>query len=266
MEGMLAAFRVLQVDPLPAVRFASNKQVQLDIAREVGLTTPRTLTTNDEGAARAFAATCPGGVIAKMLSSFAVYRDGEEQVVFTNALGAKDLADMRGLSLCPMTFQENIPKARELRVHGRWRARLRPRSTRRRRPAPRSTGAGRGSSSSTPGARTRSRPTSRRGVLRLMDRLGLNYGASTSSARRTAGTSSSRSTRPASSSGWSGPPGSRSARRSPRSCSARRRGAARGAPSSTRRRRSPAEPTARRLAERVRTLGTARPARASSTT
>src|SRR5690606_32737943 len=66
VEGLLASLRVPQVDPLPAVRFASNKQVQLDVAREVGLDTPRSLTTNDAGAARDFAAACPGGVIAKM--------------------------------------------------------------------------------------------------------------------------------------------------------------------------------------------------------
>lgn len=116
VEGMLASLRVLHVDPLPAVRFGMNKQAQLDVAREVGLDTPRTLTTNDPDAARDFAATCPGGVILKMLSSFAVYRDGEEHVVFTTALQPEHLSDMRGLSLCPVTFQEKVPKARELRV------------------------------------------------------------------------------------------------------------------------------------------------------
>ncbi|KYF51059.1 MvdD family ATP-grasp ribosomal peptide maturase, partial [Sorangium cellulosum] len=177
VEGMLAALRVPQVDPLPAVRFASNKQVQLDIAREVGLDTPRTLTTNDAEAARAFAASCPGGVIAKMLSSFAVYRDGEEHVVFTNALAAEDLADMRGLSLCPMTFQEKIPKARELRVTVVG-ERVFSASV---------------DSQAAPGAEVDWRrqgielidtwrkdalpPEVETGVLRLMDRLGLNYGA-----------------------------------------------------------------------------------------
>ncbi|WP_437956345.1 MvdD family ATP-grasp ribosomal peptide maturase [Sorangium sp. So ce119] len=177
VEGMLAALRVPQVDPLPAVRFASNKQVQLDIAREVGLDTPRTLTTNDADAARAFAAACPGGVIAKMLSSFAVYRGGEEHVVFTNALGAEDLADMRGLSLCPMTFQEKIPKARELRVTVVG-ERVFSASV---------------DSQAAPGAEIDWRrqgielidtwrkdalpPDVEAGVLRLMDQLGLNYGA-----------------------------------------------------------------------------------------
>lgn len=116
VECMLASLRVLHVDPVLAVRAGMNKQAQLDVAREVGLDTPRTLTTNDEDAARAFAASCPGGVIVKMLSSFAIYRDGEEHVVFTTALRPEDLTDMRGLSLCPMTFQEKVPKACELRV------------------------------------------------------------------------------------------------------------------------------------------------------
>jgi glutathione synthase/RimK-type ligase-like ATP-grasp enzyme len=51
-----------------------------------------------------------------MLSSFAVYEGGQELVVFTNRVKPEDLADLSGLRLCPVTFQEMIPKALELRV------------------------------------------------------------------------------------------------------------------------------------------------------
>ena len=55
-------------------------------------------------------------MVTKMLSSFAVYDEGRELVVFTNPVKPEDLADLSGLSLCPVTFQELLPKSLELRV------------------------------------------------------------------------------------------------------------------------------------------------------
>lgn len=51
-----------------------------------------------------------------MLSSFAIYDHGQEKVVFTNPVSAEDLKNLAGLRLCPMTFQEQLLKALELRV------------------------------------------------------------------------------------------------------------------------------------------------------
>lgn len=115
--GMLAALDVFTLDRLERVRHAEHKPMQLKLARAVGLEVPRTLTTNDVQAVRDFAASCPGGVITKMMASFAVYDEkGLEQVVFTTPLSAEQLEDLEGLELCPMTFQERVPKALELRV------------------------------------------------------------------------------------------------------------------------------------------------------
>ena len=115
-QGMLASLKAFRMDALQHIRHAENKQLQLQAARELGLAVPRTLTTNDPAAVRAFAAECEGGMVTKMLSSFAVYEGGEELVVFTNPVKPEDLSDLSGLSLCPATFQEMIPKALELRV------------------------------------------------------------------------------------------------------------------------------------------------------
>jgi glutathione synthase/RimK-type ligase-like ATP-grasp enzyme len=117
MYGTLAALPVFQLDSVEQVRRAGHKPLQLALARKLGLEVPRTLMTNDPEAVRAFAASCPGGVVTKMMASFAVYdAQGVEQVVFTTPLSAKDLEDLDGLELCPMTFQERLPKALELRV------------------------------------------------------------------------------------------------------------------------------------------------------
>ncbi|HYH99424.1 MvdC/MvdD family ATP grasp protein [Hyalangium sp.] len=115
--GMLAALGVFQLDALEQVRRAEHKPLQLELARALGLEVPRTVTTNDPEAVHAFAERCPAGVVTKMMSSFAVYDErGQEQVVFTTPLDPGDLEDLEGLDLCPMTFQERIAKALELRV------------------------------------------------------------------------------------------------------------------------------------------------------
>jgi glutathione synthase/RimK-type ligase-like ATP-grasp enzyme len=115
--GMMAALGVFQMDALEVVRRAEHKPLQLKLARALGLEVPRTLMTNEPEAVRAFARSCPGGVVTKMMASFAVYGErGEEQVVFTTPLDARQLEDLDGLDLCPMTFQERVEKALELRV------------------------------------------------------------------------------------------------------------------------------------------------------
>src|SRR5688572_1127938 len=82
--GMMAALEVFTVDPLEVIRRAEHKPLQLRLARRLGLEVPRTLSTNDPEAVRAFARSAPGGIITKMMASFAVHRDGVEHVVFTN--------------------------------------------------------------------------------------------------------------------------------------------------------------------------------------
>ncbi len=115
--GMIASLRAFHLDSRVNVEQAKHKQLQLQIARELGLEVPRTLTSNNPEKVLSFAQECSGGIITKMLSSFAVYdSQGREQVVFTNPVKAEDLEHLAGLRFCPMTFQEQIPKALELRT------------------------------------------------------------------------------------------------------------------------------------------------------
>ncbi|MEH2003016.1 MAG: MvdD family ATP-grasp ribosomal peptide maturase [Nostoc sp.] len=117
IQGMIASIQAFHLDPLPNIRRAENKQLQLQVARKLGLDTPRTLTTNNPQAVKQFAQECKQGMITKMLSSFAIYdQQGWEKVVFTNPISSEDLDNLDGLRFCPMTFQEKIPKALELRT------------------------------------------------------------------------------------------------------------------------------------------------------
>lgn len=115
--GMLACLDAFTLDPLPLVRWAGNKQLQLQIAHDVGLETPATLTTNDADAVRSFYENNADGTVVKMLSSFAIFDDdGRENVVFTTPLKPENLETLDNLRLCPMTFQAMVPKKLELRV------------------------------------------------------------------------------------------------------------------------------------------------------
>jgi MvdD family ATP-grasp ribosomal peptide maturase len=116
IQGMIASLKGFHLDPVQNIRQAENKQLQLQVARELGLNTPRTLTTNNPQAVLKFAQECESGMITKMLSSFAIYESGQEKVVFTNPVVSKDLDQLEGLRFCPMTFQEQVPKALELRT------------------------------------------------------------------------------------------------------------------------------------------------------
>jgi len=116
LYGMIAALDVPQMDRLEDVRRCDHKELQLQRARALGLTIPKTLFSDDEDEVRSFFAFCSGRMITKMQSSFAVMREGKETVVFTNVIDDDALLDLSGLRFCPMQFQELVDKKLELRA------------------------------------------------------------------------------------------------------------------------------------------------------
>lgn len=117
LQGVLAACPAFKMDPYARVRGADHKPLHQRIFREAGIRTPRTLGTNDPAAARAFLATCPDGAIVKMLSPEAFRKDdGKLQVVMTTKVLPEHIEKLDQLRLCPMYFQERVPKAYEVRA------------------------------------------------------------------------------------------------------------------------------------------------------
>lgn len=116
LYGTIASLDCFQLDPLSAVRRCDHKELQLEQARALGLDVPRTLFSNDPAAVRAFARAVKAPLVTKMQHSFAIYREGQEQVVFTTALQPEDLDHLDGLAYAPMTFQEKVPRRLELRA------------------------------------------------------------------------------------------------------------------------------------------------------
>jgi hypothetical protein len=175
--GTLASLGVFCMDPVHIIRRAQSKTLQLEIARDVGLEIPRTLVTNDPAAVRAFAAEWHDGLVTKMLSTFAIVEDGTEKVVFTSPVSPADLDDLDGLSTCPMTFQERVPKALELRVTIVGRQVLTASVDSQALVGARIDWRREGAALERRWRNDRLPPVVEERLLSLMDRLGLNYGA-----------------------------------------------------------------------------------------
>lgn len=116
LHGTIANLPCFQLDPLAAVQRTHHKELQLRLAAQLGLDVPRTLVTNRAEDARDFWHRLEGRVVTKMQHSFAIYRNGQENVVYTTRVKRSDLDSLDGLRLCPMTFQEELTKHVELRV------------------------------------------------------------------------------------------------------------------------------------------------------
>lgn len=104
------------VDVLQRIWEGENKLRQLRLARKVGLHIPRTLVTNDPKQARGFFQEVEGKMVAKLLTPLSTSMEGSSFFVYTSAVREEDLVDAETLRYCPMVFQEQIPKLRELRV------------------------------------------------------------------------------------------------------------------------------------------------------
>lgn len=104
------------MDDLQRIYEAENKLRQLRFAKEVGLHIPRTLVTNDPQQVRQFFQEVEGKMVTKLLTPLSTSMEGSSFFLYTSAVREEDLVDAETLRYCPMVFQEQIPKLRELRV------------------------------------------------------------------------------------------------------------------------------------------------------
>lgn len=115
LYGTIASFDCFQMDRLVHVREADHKELQLKRGLKHGLSIPRTIFSNDPDEVRSFYEQENGQIVTKMQSSFAVYPNGEEQVVFTTKVDDSKLDEIENLCYCPMIFQEFLPKKLDIR-------------------------------------------------------------------------------------------------------------------------------------------------------
>lgn len=111
--------RTLWVSHPTILEHAANKPLQLTLAQNIGLTIPKTLITNNPQEAQSFINECLGRVIVKAIGRGWVYNANGEAVTFvlTNRLLPEYLESLDEVKVAPVTFQEEVPKAFELRVN-----------------------------------------------------------------------------------------------------------------------------------------------------
>lgn len=115
LYGAIASMPCFQLDPLICVRKADHKELQMKKAAEFGLEIPKTIFSNDPHEVMAFFESVDKKMITKMQSSFAIYRGGEEFVVFTTVVNEDNLTELERLKYAPMIFQELVPKRYDIR-------------------------------------------------------------------------------------------------------------------------------------------------------
>lgn len=94
---------------------AARKPVQLRIAKQLGLTVPRTMITNSETSARRFLREIGGVAAMKPLASFSAVVHGEKKAMFTTKVREDDILD-GVFARIPHFLQEYIEKECEYRV------------------------------------------------------------------------------------------------------------------------------------------------------
>jgi hypothetical protein len=114
--GMLEGLTCFQLERFSVYRRLDSKEEQLKVASANGLLIPATCISNDPVQVQKFIKQQHGPVITKMQSSFAIYREKQEHVVFTNEITVDQLDDLDMLQYCPMVFQQRIEKKLELRI------------------------------------------------------------------------------------------------------------------------------------------------------
>ncbi len=120
LEAIYALVKdLLWVSHPDRLREAARKPVQMVVAMELGLRTPRTLITNDAERAREFFKICDGKIVCKPTGSGWTYsQDGKNvKYVLTNRASQSDLEADEEIKTAPVTFQEEISKSYEVRVN-----------------------------------------------------------------------------------------------------------------------------------------------------
>ncbi|NLH79665.1 MAG: ATP-dependent carboxylate-amine ligase [Phyllobacteriaceae bacterium] len=114
-QGMWRSFDAFWVNHPDRIRIAESKPLQLTLAGRLGFRLPRTLFTNDPGEVRALWDACGGAIVYKSMTQ-GVLGQSVQKSVYTNRVTAEHLARADLLRNAPGLFQEEIPKAADLRI------------------------------------------------------------------------------------------------------------------------------------------------------
>jgi glutathione synthase/RimK-type ligase-like ATP-grasp enzyme len=118
VSGLLRSLTCLFVNHPASDHEASFKLWQLEVARRVGLTIPKTIVTNVPDAVAEFYEQCRGEVVGKLVSESSNWQLPKYETIGvpTLALSEADLAHLGQVAAAPHLFQERIDKRYDIRV------------------------------------------------------------------------------------------------------------------------------------------------------
>ncbi len=96
------------------ILLAEDKPRQLRLAHNIGFNVPETIITNDIEAVQEINREFT--LVAKPLKQALVEADDFEKVIFTSSIDMLTDEDRASISVCPVIFQRQIPKATDIRV------------------------------------------------------------------------------------------------------------------------------------------------------
>lgn len=104
------------VSDLFAINRASDKPLQIAVAKELGLQVPDTLFSSDENAARAFVAAHDGCIIKPLVPFIEKVGENRQKTLYATKISSKKLPDLSGLYQSPLIFQQIIHPVYDVRV------------------------------------------------------------------------------------------------------------------------------------------------------
>jgi glutathione synthase/RimK-type ligase-like ATP-grasp enzyme len=116
LVGSVLASRAPVMSNPACVWAAENKLYQLRVAHDVGLRVPKTAVSNDPAAIRRFFATVRSSMIVKPLRSGYIELAGAPRAVFTSRVSEEHLAQLDAAVPCPAIYQALILKCCDVRV------------------------------------------------------------------------------------------------------------------------------------------------------
>lgn len=114
--GVFRSLNSLWVNHPESLVTAMFKPLQLTLANDCGMTTPKTLITNDPISAEHFFDVCEGQVIYKTLSVPEIQYAEVASTIYTSRLTKTDFSEAYRIKETACLFQEYIPKSLELRL------------------------------------------------------------------------------------------------------------------------------------------------------
>lgn len=94
---------------------ANNPIVQLNTAKKVGLSIPKTKVTQSKNTADSFYSECCGEVITKRITKAPIYQY-DLSMIYTSKITDEDRDNFASLALCPTMFQSKVNRLLELRI------------------------------------------------------------------------------------------------------------------------------------------------------